>query len=63
MIARSIEISIVGDVEDIVYIYLSGLFLYILYHVFIVKVQELACSAGYSLMKTLISTTPHLTSS
>jgi len=49
MISRSVEISICGGGEEMVRGYLLvgfflSFFFFFLYHVFIVKVQELACS-------------------
>ena len=61
MISHGVEISIAGGVGEMVrdlnscpFFFFSFLFLY---HVFLVKVQELACSASYGVKKTLIPTT------
>ena len=57
MISHSVEISIIGDVGEIVHAYLLvgfPFFFLLLYHVLLVKVQELICRAGYGLKKTLI---------
>jgi len=69
MISRVVEISIAGDGGDMVHVPIpcSVLFFYFftffLYHVFLVKVQELACIVRYGLKKTLIPTTTRFTSS
>jgi len=60
MISRGVEISIAGGGGEMVRrpIPWSVLFLFLLFflnHVFVVKVQELACSASYGIKKTLIS--------
>ena len=59
MISCSVEISIAGGVVAMVRGLSLGRFFFFsfffLYHVFIVKVQELACSASYGVKKTLIS--------
>jgi len=58
MIFHGVEIAIPGGAGEIVraYFLVGFLFLfYYLYHVFIVTVQELACSAIYGVNKTSIS--------
>ena len=57
MTSHGVEISIAGGVGDKVCATLRRflIFIFILYHVFIVMVQELACSASYGVKKTLIS--------
>ena len=69
MIARGVEISMAGGGGEMV----GGLslgrffsfffFFFFLNHVFIVKVQELACIVRYGVKKTLIPTTARFTSS
>ena len=55
LISCGIEISIAGGVAEMVCAYLLGPFLYFyIYHVLLVKVQGLTCSASYSVKKTLI---------
>ena len=61
MISRGVEISIAGGGGEMVRGLSLGrflsffFFLFFLNHVFIVKVQELACSASNGVKKTLIS--------
>ena len=57
MIFRGVEISIAGGGGELVRVLSLGrfFFFFFIYHVFIVKVQELACSASYGVKKTLIS--------
>jgi len=61
MISRGVEISIAGGGGEMVRVLPLGqfffffIFLFFLNHVFIVEVQELACSASYGVKKTLIS--------
>jgi len=63
MISRGVEISIAGGGEEMVRAYLwVDFFFFFLYHVFIVKVQELACIVRYGVKKTLIPTTARFTS-
>ena len=61
IISQSVEISIAGGGEEILRAYLLVGFFFLLffiflfsYHVVLVKVQELTCSASYSVKKTLI---------
>jgi len=67
MICRGVEISIAGGGGEMVRVPISwSLFFFyfflFLYHVFIVKVQELACIVRYGVKKTLIPTTARFTS-
>ena len=61
MISHGVEISIAGGVRKIVrailwaHFFFFFLFFFLLYYVFIVTVQELACSASYGVNKTSIS--------
>ena len=61
MMSHGVEISIAGGVGEKVRDQLLGgfffffFFFFFLYHVFIVTVQELACSASYGVNKTSIS--------
>jgi len=57
MISRGVEISSAGGAGEMVRVYLLIDFFFFFFsnHVFIVKVQELACSASYGVKKTLIS--------
>ena len=62
MISHGVEISIAGGVRKMVRANYTAFFLFLflflfLYHVFIVTVQELACSASSGVKKTLISKT------
>jgi len=63
MISRGVKISIAGGGEEPVRAYLLlcffcfFFFFFFLYHVFILRVQELACRASYGVKKTLISVT------
>jgi len=67
MISCGVEISIAGGGGEMVRGYLLiGFFFFFfsfLIHVFIVKVQELACIVRYGVKKTLIPTTARFTSS
>ena len=60
MISRDVEISIAGGVVAMIRVLSLGeffiLFIY-LYHVLLVKVQELACIVRYGVKKTLIPNT------
>jgi len=61
MISGGVEITIAGGVVAMVCVLSLGrcfyfyFYFYFLYHVFIVTVQELACSASYGVNKTSIS--------
>ena len=61
MNSHGVEISIAGGVRKMVRAHLLGPFyflffiIYFLYHVFVVTVQELACSPSYGVNKTSIS--------
>jgi len=65
MISCSVEISIGAGVVALVRglsvcrFFLFFIF-YFLYHEFLVKLQELACSGSYSVKKTIIPNTPPL---
>jgi len=65
MISRGVEISIAGGGGEMVRGSLLAcfFFLFSFNHVFIVKVQELACIMRYGVKKTLIPTTARFTSS
>ena len=58
--SHGVEISIAGGVRKMVRgpapkrFFFSFFFFFFLHHVFIVMVQELACSASYGVKKTLI---------
>ena len=65
MISCGVEISIGGGVVALVRGLSAGRFFlflifYFLYPEFLVKLQELACSASYSVKKTTIPNTPAL---
>jgi len=62
MISRGVEISIARGGGEMLRVISLGWFFYLffilfLYQVFIVTVQELACSSSYGVNKTLISKT------
>ena len=54
MMSRGVEISSAGGGGEMVRVYLLIDFFFFFFsnHVFIVKVQELACSASYGVKKT-----------
>ena len=68
MISPGVEISIAGGGGEMVRALSLGRFFFFLFfllflnHVFIVKVQELACIVRYGVKKTLIPTTARFTS-
>jgi len=72
MIAGGVEISIAGGGGEMVRVrsldmffifFIFFTFFIFLNHVFVVKVQELACIVRYGVKKTLIPTTARFTSS
>ena len=68
IISRGVKIAIAGGGEEKVRVLSLGRFFFLFFffflnHVFIVKVQELACIVRYGVKKTLIPTTAHFTSS